>query len=62
MLRITLDSNVWRIVVSPEKFPNEGSLTQFKRINEAIYVLIKSLHVYRRPYLRLRRSGKDTWG
>ena len=35
-MRITFDSNVWRIVASPDKFPNEKSIESFKKIRQAI--------------------------
>jgi hypothetical protein len=36
MMRVTFDSNVWRIVSSPETFPNEKSIIKFKAIRETI--------------------------
>ena len=38
MLKVTFDSNVWRIVSSPEIFPNEPSIEVFKKINGEITV------------------------
>lgn len=35
-MKITFDSNVWRIISSPEKFPNETSIEAFKKIRKAI--------------------------
>lgn len=35
-MRITFDSNVWRIISSPDKFPNEPSIEAFKTIKKAI--------------------------
>lgn len=35
-MKITFDSNVWRIIASPEKFPKEKSIDDFKRIRQAI--------------------------
>ena len=35
-MKITFDSNIWRKVASPDKFPKEPSLSSFKLINEAI--------------------------
>lgn len=35
-MRITFDSNVWRIISSPDKFPNEASIEAFKAIRKAI--------------------------
>ncbi|UAA40597.1 hypothetical protein KIH87_09760 [Paraneptunicella aestuarii] len=35
-MNITFDSNVWRIISSPEKFPNEPSIEVFKAIRKAI--------------------------
>ena len=35
-MRITFDSNVWRIISSPETFPNEPSIESFKAIRKAI--------------------------
>jgi hypothetical protein len=36
MLKVTFDSNVWRIVASPDSFPNEAGITSFRKINDAI--------------------------
>lgn len=36
VMKITFDSNVWRIISSPDKFPNEPSIEAFKTIREAI--------------------------
>jgi len=35
-MTITFDSNVWRIISSPEKFPNEPSIDAFQAIRKAI--------------------------
>lgn len=35
-MKITFDSNVWRIISSPDKFPNEPSIEDFKIIKKAI--------------------------
>ena len=35
-MKITFDSNVWRIISSPEIFPNEPSIESFKEIRKAI--------------------------
>ena len=35
-MKITFDSNVWRIISSPDKFPNEPSIEAFKTIRKAI--------------------------
>ena len=35
-MKITFDSNVWRIVASPYSFPKESEIASFKRINEAV--------------------------
>jgi len=35
-MKITFDSNVWRIISSPDKFPNEPSIEDFKAIRKAI--------------------------
>ncbi len=35
-MKITFDSNVWRIISSPDKFPNEASIESFKTIRKAI--------------------------
>jgi len=35
-MKITFDSNVWRIISSPGKFPNEPSIEDFKTIRKAI--------------------------
>ena len=36
VMKITFDSNVWRIISSPDKFPNEPSIEAFKTIRKAI--------------------------
>lgn len=36
MLKVTFDSNVWRIVASPNQFPKEAGLAYFLKINESI--------------------------
>jgi hypothetical protein len=36
MLKVTFDSNVWRIVATPSAFPNERGIDSFQKINEAI--------------------------
>jgi len=36
MLKITFDSNVWRIVSTPGSFSKESSIDSFRKINEAI--------------------------
>jgi hypothetical protein len=36
MIKVTFDSNVWRIVASPYKFPNEASIDCFEKIHEAV--------------------------
>jgi len=35
-MKITFDSNVWRIISSPDKFPNEPSIEAFRTIRKAI--------------------------
>ena len=35
-MKITFDSNIWRKVASPDKFPKEPSISDFRVINEAI--------------------------
>jgi len=35
-MKITFDSNVWRIISSPDKFPKEVSIEDFKAIRKAI--------------------------
>ena len=35
-MKVTFDSNVWRIIASPEDFPNEPSIEAFKDIRKAI--------------------------
>ena len=35
-MRITFDSNVWRIISSPENFPNEPSIEDFETIRKTI--------------------------
>ena len=35
-MKVTFDSNVWRIVSSPEKFPKEVAIEDFKAIRNAI--------------------------
>lgn len=37
MLRVTFDSNVWRIVADPGKFPREPSRACFETINQALH-------------------------
>jgi len=36
IIRITFDSNVWRIIASPENFPKEATIESFKIIRKAI--------------------------
>ena len=36
MTRVTFDSNVWRIVASPDKFPREKLLQTYQKINDLI--------------------------
>ena len=36
MIRVTFDSNVWRIVASPDKFPKEQLLQAYRKINDLI--------------------------
>jgi hypothetical protein len=36
MIKVTFDSNVWRIVSSPHQFPNEPSISCFQKIHEAV--------------------------
>ena len=36
MLKVTFDSNVWRLVASPASFPNEKEITSFNAINAAV--------------------------
>lgn len=36
MIKITFDSNVWRIVASPHQFPNNSSIVYFRKIHEAV--------------------------
>ncbi len=36
MIKVTFDSNVWRIVSSPHQFPNEPSIACFQKIHEAV--------------------------
>ncbi len=35
-MKIMFDSNIWRIVSTPSKFPKEKSINDFQRIREAI--------------------------
>ena len=35
-MKVTFDSNVWRIVSSPDSFPNENAIAEFSRIHDAI--------------------------
>lgn len=35
-MKITFDSNVWRIISTPSKFPSEPSLADFQKIRKAI--------------------------
>lgn len=35
-MKITFDSNIWRKVASPDKFPKEPSISDFRLIHEAI--------------------------
>lgn len=35
-MRVTFDSNVWRIVASPNSFPNESAIVGFRKIHDAI--------------------------
>lgn len=35
-MKIIFDSNVWQIATIPDDFPNESSLTDFKKIHQAI--------------------------
>jgi len=35
-MKIIFDSNVWRIIVTPNKFPNEPLIEDFKKIRKAI--------------------------
>ncbi|QIT54492.1 hypothetical protein HC341_04225 [Aquisalimonas sp. 2447] len=35
-MKVTFDSNVWRIVSSPDSFPNESAIAEFRRIHDAI--------------------------
>lgn len=35
-LKVTFDSNVWRIVTSPDSFPKEPSISSFRKINGAV--------------------------
>jgi hypothetical protein len=36
MIKVTFDSNVWRIVASPQQFPKEASIDCFRRIHDAV--------------------------
>jgi hypothetical protein len=36
ILKVTLDSNIWRIVATPGSFSNESSIDSFRKINEAM--------------------------
>ncbi len=36
MIKVTFDSNVWRLVSSPHQFPNEASIACFQKIHEAV--------------------------
>ena len=36
MLKVTFDSNVWRIIATPGSFPNESGIDSFQKINKAI--------------------------
>lgn len=36
MIRVTFDSNVWRPIASPDRFPKEKAMTTFSRIRQAI--------------------------
>jgi hypothetical protein len=35
-MKVAFDSNVWRIISSPDKFPKEKYLTDFKKVRQAI--------------------------
>ena len=35
-MKVTFDSNVWRIVSSPDSFPNESAIAEFRTIHDAI--------------------------
>lgn len=35
-MKVTFDSNVWRIVSSPNSFPNESAIAEFRQIHDAI--------------------------
>lgn len=35
-MKITFDSNVWRIIATPDKFPNEPSINEFRAIRKGI--------------------------
>lgn len=35
-MKVTFDSNVWRIVSSPDSFPNETAISEFRKIHVAI--------------------------
>lgn len=35
-MKVTFDSNVWRIIATPKRFPNESALSAFLKIREAI--------------------------
>lgn len=36
VVKVTFDSNVWRIVSSPNSFPNESAIAEFRQIHDAI--------------------------
>jgi len=36
MMRVTFDSNVWRIVASPDRFPDDEFIDSFRKIRQAI--------------------------
>jgi hypothetical protein len=35
-MKITFDSNVWRLIATPDRFPNDPSIESFKKIRRAI--------------------------
>ncbi|MHB1655440.1 MAG: hypothetical protein ACYCSZ_03635 [Burkholderiales bacterium] len=35
-MKVTFDSNVWRIVSSPDSFSNESAISEFRKIHDAI--------------------------
>jgi len=57
VLKITFDSNVWRLVASPEVFPNDASRAAFQTIRAAI-VSGKALALLAEPVFTLEAIKK----